>query len=138
MYEIIIKNGLIIDGSGKDPYIRDIGISGGKIAYIGKCRSDSEFIVDAEGKIVSPGFIDAHTHSEIPLLIDGSTTTALQQGCTTLCVGNCGNSNFPIVDKNREYYEDLISKEFQFSMETHQIYSEQQKLLTHFFTSMST
>jgi len=124
MYEMIIKNGFVIDGTGKDPYISDVGINDGKIVCIGECHDNCELIINADGKIVSPGFIDAHTHSEIPLLVDGSTTTALRQGCTSLCVGNCGNSNFPIVEKNREYYEDLISKEFQFSMEKQKIHFE--------------
>lgn len=124
MYEIVIKNGIVIDGTGKESYLSDIGISNGKITSIGECHEKYEVIINAEGMTVSPGFIDAHTHSGVPLLVDGSVTTALRQGCTSLCVGNCGISNFPIVEKNREYYEDLISRGFQFHMDPKKIHFE--------------
>jgi N-acyl-D-amino-acid deacylase len=124
MNEIVIKNGIVIDGTGVEPYLSDIGISNGKISRIGECHENYDIEIDAKGMTVSPGFIDAHTHSEVPLLVDGSVVTALRQGCTCLCVGNCGNSNFPIVEKNVEYYEDLISKEFQFPMDPKDIHFE--------------
>ena len=114
MYDLLIKNGIIIDGSGGKQYPGSIGVKAGKIAHTGDCPESSDMIIDAEGMVIAPGFIDAHTHSDVTILIDGSAETALRQGCTSLCIGNCGGSYYPINERNRKYVEYGISKEVPF------------------------
>ena len=63
-YDLIIRNGTVIDGSGMPRYRADIGISAGKIASIGRLRDRAGEVIDAEGHIVAPGIIDAHTHMD--------------------------------------------------------------------------
>jgi len=112
MYDLLIKNGVIIDGSGEKTYSGSVGIKAGKIASVGDCPESSDVIIDADEMVIAPGFIDAHTHADVTLLIDGSAETALRQGCTSLSIGNCGGSNYPINERNRRSMEDGLSKEF--------------------------
>ncbi|MBI5326680.1 MAG: D-aminoacylase [Deltaproteobacteria bacterium] len=103
--DYLIINGLIIDGSGKDPVEANIGIKGGKIASIGKARLDAKEVIDARGLIVSPGFIDTHTHSEFTLLADARAEAKISQGITTDISGNCGLSAAPLYGEALEQRE---------------------------------
>lgn len=97
MYDLLIKNGYIVDGSGTAPYYADVAISGNKIAAIGEnLTGDCERVIDAEGMIVCPGFIDNHTHGDLNVLIDPHAKNELLQGITTEVGGNCGISLAPI------------------------------------------
>ncbi len=95
-YDIIIKNGRVIDGTG-NPWMRvDIGISDGKIASVGDLSiSQAIRVIDASGLIVTPGFIDIHTHSDLTLLINPKGESKVRQGVTTEVLGNCGTSPAP-------------------------------------------
>jgi N-acyl-D-amino-acid deacylase len=100
-FDILIKNGLIIDGAGNPWFKSDIGITNGKIAEIGKlANAKAERLLDAKGLIVSPGFIDIHTHSDLSLIIDPHADSKIRQGVTTEVVGNCGLSAAPIKRAN--------------------------------------
>ena len=91
--DIIIRNGTIVDGTGRDSYFADIAIIGDKIDYIGDLRDvHAELEIDATGKYVTPGFIDSHTHSDGTLWCFPEFANAVTQGVTTEIVGNCGNS----------------------------------------------
>ncbi|MBC7322767.1 MAG: amidohydrolase family protein, partial [Acetomicrobium sp.] len=102
MLDIIIKNGIIIDGSGKKRYISDIGV---KDNYICKIQSNIEDCaaryIDAKGLIVSPGFIDAHSHSDFTIFINNFGESKIRQGTTTEVVGNCGFTAGPIVSDHK-------------------------------------
>lgn len=102
MLDIIIKNGIIIDGSGKKRYISDIGV---KDNYICKIQSNIEDCaaryIDAKGLIVSPGFIDAHGHSDFTIFINNFGESKIRQGITTEVVGNCGFTAGPIVSEHK-------------------------------------
>ena len=92
MYDLKIVNGTIIDGRGSPSYSADIGIAKGRIVALGKLESDASAIIDAAGQVVSPGFIDLHTHSDASFLIDPSADSKVRQGCTLELAGNCGMS----------------------------------------------
>lgn len=92
-----IKGGRVYDGSGAAPYLADIGIAGERIETIGKLSDvEAEQIIDAADKLVTPGFIDAHSHSDVNLLVNPLAESKLRQGITTEIIGNCGDSPFPL------------------------------------------
>jgi N-acyl-D-amino-acid deacylase len=101
MYDIIIKNGLIIDGTGEKMYRNDIGIRGDKIAKIGDLHGEAaELEVDAIGKAVCPGFVDVNNHSDTywQLFLSPNLESLVYQGVTTIVGGNCGSSLAPLVN----------------------------------------
>jgi N-acyl-D-amino-acid deacylase len=101
MYDLVIKNGTVIDGAGSDGYKADLGILDGKIAIIGEISSETaKSKIDADGMIVCPGFIDIHTHTDYTLLVNPRAESKIRQGVTTEIGGNCGGSIAPISDHN--------------------------------------
>lgn len=99
MFDFIIANGTIYDGSGKPGYRSDIGISAGKIEAIEDLSQYSASRhIDATGLSVAPGFIDMHTHSDFTLLINGSAENQVHQGVTLEAIGQCGHSCAPVYD----------------------------------------
>lgn len=97
--DILIRNGLIVDGSGGAPFKGDVAIADGRIVAVGTFDGTAASIVDAGGKAVAPGFIDIHTHYDPQLCWDRLATPSLEHGCTTVVIGNCSLSVAPIRDK---------------------------------------
>src|SRR4051794_25712966 len=106
MLDVVIRGGRVVDGSGA-PWVRaGIGLQGGHIAAVGNLAdAQAALEVDATGKIVAPGFIDCHSHSDWSLLANRGADSTLMQGVTTEVVGNCGMSYAPVTDLNRERLE---------------------------------
>jgi N-acyl-D-amino-acid deacylase len=102
-YDLVIKNGSIIDGSGNPWFKADIGVSQGRISKMGKIQGEGDRIIDARGLMVSPGFIDLHTHNELTLMINPEADK-LKMGVTTEIVGTCGVSAAPV---RKDRYEEL-------------------------------
>ncbi|PIX22040.1 MAG: N-acyl-D-amino-acid deacylase, partial [Deltaproteobacteria bacterium CG_4_8_14_3_um_filter_43_13] len=97
MFDIVISNGKIMDGSGTLPYRGSIGIKGDMILKIAATTSLSgKRIIEAEGMVVSPGFVDIHGHSDYFLLLNPQAESKVRQGVTTEIGGNCGYSAAPI------------------------------------------
>ena len=93
MGDVLIKRGRVADGSGSPWFRADVLIENGTIAAIApNLESDAETVIDAADKVVSPGFIDIHTHSDLSFLVDPAAESKLRQGVTTEVVGNCGMS----------------------------------------------
>jgi len=87
-YDVVVANGRVVDGTGNPWYRADVGIRAGRIAAIGSIdRASGAQFIDAAGKVVAPGFIDLHTHSDIPLLVDGTAQSAVRQGVTMDVLG---------------------------------------------------
>lgn len=98
--DVLIKDGLIFDGTASDPFISDIGITGDRIMFIRPAGShDAGIIIPAKGLTVSPGFIDTHAHSDFTMLADPRAEGKLFQGITTEINGNCGMSAAPLFGK---------------------------------------
>lgn len=94
---IVIKNAMIIDGSGRAAFRGDVRVKGDKIVKIGDLKAKKEeVIIDANGRILAPGFIDIHNHSESGLLREGAAANQVSQGVTTILVGPDGGSPFPL------------------------------------------
>ncbi|MHB0997941.1 MAG: N-acyl-D-amino-acid deacylase family protein [Armatimonadota bacterium] len=95
MLDILIKNGFIVDGSGQSGYHAEIGIQGDRIAEIGELNSPAKRILDAEGLVISPGFIDIHSHTDHLVYVNQTCESKVTQGVTTEVSGNCGESAAP-------------------------------------------
>lgn len=93
--DLLIKNGQIVDGLGNSRYRANLGIKAGVIGYLGQKEPEASEVIDAEGFVISPGFIDIHTHLDTWLLFDPVGAEKLSQGVTTIIVGNCGFSAAP-------------------------------------------
>jgi len=102
--DLLITNGRILDGTGNPAYEADIGITGGEIAVVTRDpgNTHAEGIIDAEGMVVSPGFIDTHSHDDAYLLINPQCEDKVRQGVTTDVIGNCGFSLAPLSDEHRD------------------------------------
>jgi N-acyl-D-amino-acid deacylase len=101
MYDLIIRNGTIIDGSGMPRYRGDVAIEGGRISAIGKIRDGARETIDAEGHVVSPGLVDAHTHMDAQVFWDALGTCSCWHGVTSVVMGNCGFSLAPCGEKDK-------------------------------------
>jgi N-acyl-D-aspartate/D-glutamate deacylase len=113
-YDLIIRNGVIVDGSGAPRYSADIAIEAGRIVEIGKIGGGTREVFDADGRVVSPGFIDAHTHMDAQICWDPLGTCSSYHGVTTVVMGNCGFTLAPsrsdareLVVRNLERAEDI-------------------------------
>jgi len=113
-YDLIIKNGTVIDGSGAARFNADIGIKDGIITTVGTVSGDAREIIDAKGQVVTPGFIDGHTHMDAQISWDPLGTCSVWHGITTVVMGNCGFTLAPcaakdkhLVVRNLERAEDI-------------------------------
>jgi N-acyl-D-amino-acid deacylase len=113
-YDLVIKNGMIIDGSGMARYRGDVGIKAGRIANIGRIAAPANETIDAEGQIVTPGFVDGHTHMDAQIFWDPLGTCSCYHGVTSVVMGNCGftlapcrESEADLVFRNLERAEDI-------------------------------
>jgi N-acyl-D-amino-acid deacylase len=107
-YDLVIRGGRVVDGSGLPSYVADIGVKDGKIIEIGRLKGSAAKTIDADGLAVSPGFIDHHTHLDAQLLWDPYGTCEPQHGVTTVVMGNCGLTLAPVKSGD----EDALVKSF--------------------------
>ena len=98
-YDIVITDALVYDGQGGRSFEADIGIVGETIQTVGKAKaSRGKLVIEGKGLAVSPGFIDAHDHTDVSLIVNPKAESVIHQGITTLVSGNCGGSAFPVPD----------------------------------------
>ena len=108
MYDLIIKNGTVYDGTGKKPFFADVAIKGNKIAAIGELKDSCKEIIDAKGKIVAPGFVDIHTHYDGQVTWDPYLRPSTYHGVTTVVMGNCGVGFSPCKPEERDWLISLM------------------------------
>jgi N-acyl-D-aspartate/D-glutamate deacylase len=101
MVDLVIRGGTVIDGSGGDPFDADVAVDAGKIVAIGKVPVKGREEIDARGKIVTPGFIDPHSHYDAQATWSGRITPSSWHGVTTTLIGNCGVGFAPCEPGNR-------------------------------------
>jgi len=101
-YDLLIRNGMIVDGTGFSRYRADVAIQDGTIAEIGRVRGSATRTIDAEGLFVAPGIIDLHTHYDVQPFWDRLCTSSVWHGVTTVLTGNCGLTLAPLRPEHRE------------------------------------
>ncbi|CAB4975288.1 MAG: amidohydrolase family protein [Actinobacteria bacterium] len=113
-FDLVIRNGVVVDGSGLDAYRADVGVIGNRIARIGRIPERGREDIDAEGHVVTPGFIDGHTHMDAQVFWDPRGTFSCYHGVTTVVMGHCGFTLAPapkaqrhLVVRNLERAEDI-------------------------------
>jgi len=100
-YDLVIKNGWVVDGSGLPRYRGDVGVIAGRIAAIGRIRESAREVIDAEGRVVTPGFVDGHTHMDAQIFWDPLGTCSCWHGITSVVMGNCGFTLAPCAKEDR-------------------------------------
>jgi N-acyl-D-aspartate/D-glutamate deacylase len=112
--DLVIRGGTVIDGTGAEGFVADVGVAGGRVVEIGKVASRGAREIDAEGHAVTPGFIDGHTHMDAQMHWDPIGTNSCWHGVTSVVMGNCGFSIAPmrkgqqhLVARNLERAEDI-------------------------------
>ena len=107
-FDLLIRNGTLVDGSGTPRYQADVGVKHGQIAEIGRIRTPADETIDAEGMIVAPGFIDGHTHMDAQVAWDPAGTCSCWHGVTSVVMGNCGFALAPCKPEAREWFAECL------------------------------
>jgi N-acyl-D-aspartate/D-glutamate deacylase len=111
-YDLVIKNGMLVDGTGTPARRADVAITGGTIAEIGRVTGGATTVIDAADLVVAPGFIDPHTHYDAQICWDGAVTPSSWHGVTSVIMGNCGVGIAPCKPTAREVaMRDLVNVE---------------------------
>ena len=120
MYDLLVKNARLYDGCGGPWFKGDLAVKDGRIASIGKMKNaEARTVIDAEGKALSPGFIDAHTHLDFVCASVNDTASKVTQGVTTEIAGNCGLSLIPVrpetIEELKRYLAPFIPQDVNLS-----------------------
>ena len=112
MFDLVIRNASLIDGSGSPARPSDLGVRDGRVTAIGAIPDDAVCgrTMDVAGRVLAPGFIDIHTHSDLTLIEDGTGESKLRQGVTTEVVGNCSFAAFPIEPARIDLHADHLAR----------------------------
>jgi N-acyl-D-amino-acid deacylase len=107
--DLLIRNGTVVDGSGMPRYRADVGVADGRIVEIGRIRASAQRVVDADGLIVAPGFIDGHTHMDAQVAWDPLGSCSCWHGVTSVVMGNCGFALAPCKPEDREWFARCLT-----------------------------
>ena len=109
-YDLLIKNGRIVDGSGMPSYRGDVAVSRGKIAELGRLSGAAKRVIDADGKVIAPGFIDNHCHYDAQVTWDPLCTFSCYHGATSVIIGNCSLAVAPVRTHDHEKLIGMLSQ----------------------------
>ena len=109
-FDLLIKNGTVVDGSGGPRFQADVAVSGGRIVGVGRFNDSATRVIDAGGRVVAPGFIDHHTHFDSQCMWDPIVNSTSLNGNTSIIVGQCGAVIAPVRPGDGEWYLDMFDK----------------------------
>jgi N-acyl-D-aspartate/D-glutamate deacylase len=107
-WDVLIRNGTLIDGSGREPVRADVAVQGERVVEVGKLDGRAGRVIDAEGALVTPGFVDIHTHLDAQICWDPLATSPCWHGVTSVVMGNCGVTFAPCKPEDREFLARLM------------------------------
>ena len=108
-FDLLIKNGRIIDGSGRPAFHGDVGVERGRIVELGRLDGPARRTIEADGRVVAPGFVDNHCHYDAQVLWDGLCTYSCHHGATTVIIGNCSLALAPVKPHERDKLAGMLS-----------------------------
>jgi N-acyl-D-aspartate/D-glutamate deacylase len=108
-YDLLIRNGRIVDGSGRPAFHGDVGVARGRIVELGRLDGPARRTIEADGRVVAPGFVDNHCHYDAQVLWDGLCTYSCHHGATTVIIGNCSLALAPVRPHEREKLAGMLS-----------------------------
>jgi N-acyl-D-amino-acid deacylase len=108
MHDIVIRHGDVVDGTGSAPRQADVAIDGDRVTEVGVVTDRGEREIDASGRIVTPGFVDIHTHLDAQLFWDPAASSSCWHGVTTVVLGNCGVTFAPIRPGQEKYLAGMM------------------------------
>ena len=111
MFDLLIRNAQVLNGTGAPAYLADVAVKDGKIAAVGKLSGEAAETVDAAGLTLAPGFIDVHGHSDFFMPLDPARASKLLQGVTTELCGQCGLGPAPVTEQNYPVYHKYLSQQ---------------------------
>lgn len=107
-YDLIIRNGTVVDGTGSEAKLADIAINGDRIVEVGEVDGRARRTIEAEGKTVTPGFVDIHTHLDAQIAWDPTASSSCYHGITSVVLGNCGVTFAPCKPEDRDYLAQMM------------------------------
>ena len=110
MFDVVIRNGLVVDGTGNPGRLADVAIRDGRIVAVGKVSDRGDREIDAEGFVVAPGFVDVHTHFDAQVFWDTTLSPSPLHGVTTVISGNCGFTIAPLEPEHGDYMMQMLAR----------------------------
>jgi N-acyl-D-aspartate/D-glutamate deacylase len=110
MFDLVIRGGTVVDGTGMPGFTADVALEGGRIAKVGRVSENAAREIDADGLVVTPGFIDVHTHSDVPLDWDPLATPSCWHGTPTVLTGNCGFTLAPAKPEDVDWLAGMLAR----------------------------
>src|SRR5689334_22171444 len=109
-FDLIVRDAVVVDGTGAPPVGADVAVSGGRIVEVGHVDGSATRAIDADGRVVAPGFVDVHTHLDAQAFWDPSLSPSPLHGVTTAIAGNCGFTIAPLSDASGSYLMPMLAR----------------------------